>query len=72
MVTLNAGLDTVVVGGTFTDAGVSVVDYDTTPTIVVEGTVDTAVAGNYTVTYTVSDDAGNTTIISRVVHVIAE
>ncbi|MDF2698928.1 MAG: hypothetical protein K0Q49_484 [Haloplasmataceae bacterium] len=54
-------------------AGLSVWDRrDLTLTVddvVVDGTVDTAVAGDYTLTYTLTDEAGNITTATRVVTV---
>ena len=53
-------------------AGVSAkddVDGDVTSSIKVEGDVDTSKAGTYTLTYTVSDKAGNTATATRVVTV---
>jgi uncharacterized protein (TIGR02145 family) len=52
---------TIPVGSTYTDAGATAADAvfgDLTNQIVVESTVNTAVAGTYTVTYTVSNSAG--------------
>lgn len=72
-----SGAETVVVAlnGTF-DAATGVMatddtDGDLTSAIVVAGTVDVAVAGEYTVTYTVSDAAGNETVVERLVRVVA-
>lgn len=48
------------VGATFTDPGASVSDnVDATTTISGTGSVDTGVAGTYTLTYTAQDQAGN-------------
>ena len=68
--TLLAGLDTIAVGDTWVDAGVTVSDEVTSePLVQVDGTVDTTVAGTYTVTYTATDEAGNVATIVRVVTV---
>ena len=64
----------ITVGGTFTDGGATAtddVDGDITADIVVSGAVDTATAGLYTLTYSVSDAAGNTSTVSRIVTVEA-
>ena len=64
----------VTVGGVFTDPGATAadnVDGDLTANIVVTGSVDTATAGLYTLTYTATDAAGNIGSVSRVVTVIA-
>lgn len=45
-------------------------DGDVTSNVTVEGSVDTAVPGNYTLTYTVSDSHDNQAVITRTVHVI--
>ncbi|MBI5137407.1 MAG: DUF5011 domain-containing protein, partial [Nitrospirae bacterium] len=53
---------TVTLGSVYTDAGAVAtdnVDGDLTAAIVTTGTVNTAVTGSYTVTYNVSDAAGN-------------
>jgi hypothetical protein len=51
---------TVAQASTFTDPGVNVSDnVDTGLTAIVSGTVDTDIAGNYTLTYSVTDTKGN-------------
>ena len=65
---------TVQLGATYTDAGATAtdnVDGDITDSIVVDNPVDTRVAGTYTVTYRVTDQAGNTTVATRTVIVQA-
>ncbi|MCH3881374.1 immunoglobulin-like domain-containing protein [Tenacibaculum aquimarinum] len=61
------------VGDSFTDPGATAtdnVDGDLTSSIVVTGTVNTALAGTYTLNYNVSDTAGNAaTQVSRTVNV---
>ncbi|MGL5531945.1 MAG: immunoglobulin-like domain-containing protein, partial [Culicoidibacterales bacterium] len=47
-------------------------DGDLTSQIVVSGSVDSAVVGAYTVTYSVTDSQGLTTTVSRVINVEAE
>jgi len=63
------------VGDTYTDAGATAnddVDGDITTNIVTVNPVNTAVAGTYTVTYNVSDTAGNAaTEVTRTVNVNA-
>ncbi len=59
-------------GSTFTDPGATAsdhVDGDLTSAIVVTGTVDMATVGEYTLTYSVSDAAGNGTSTARTVNV---
>lgn len=60
------------VGLPFTDPGVVVVDnVDTNLSAVVSGQVNTAVLGDYSLTYTARDQAGNTASpVVRVVHVL--
>lgn len=58
---------------TWTDPGATALDNydgDVTQDIVVEGEVNTGAVGQYTVTYTVSDAAGNTGTAERVVNVL--
>ena len=74
VITLTGSNVTVNVGDTYTDAGATASDDeegDITANIVVGGdTVDTATAGTYTITYDVSDGAGNAaTQVSRTVTV---
>jgi len=67
------------VNDSFTDPGATAADpstgsgqaTDLTAGIVVTGAVDTATEGLYTLTYTVTDAAGNTASVSRVVTVVA-
>jgi hypothetical protein len=63
-----------VVGDTFTDLGATAaddVDGDLTAKIVKTGTVDTATAGSYSLTYSATDAAGNTGSAGRLVTVTA-
>jgi LPXTG-motif cell wall-anchored protein len=58
------------VGDEFVDPGATAtddVDGDLTEQIVVTGSVDTSKPGEYTLTYTVSDSAGNTASVTRTV-----
>ncbi|CAM1371635.1 immunoglobulin-like domain-containing protein [Tenacibaculum xiamenense] len=77
VITLNGDASmTVVEGSTFTDPGATAtdnVDGDISANIVVAGdTVDTNTVGTYTITYNVSDAAGNAaTEVSRTVEVTA-
>ena len=55
--------------------GVSAQDYagrDITERVSVSGSVDTSVAGTYTLTYTVSDEAGNSAAAVRVITVVSD
>ena len=64
---------TITEGDTYTDAGATATDDvsgDLTSSIVTTNPVDTSTPGTYTVTYTVTDAAGNTTSIGRIVTVI--
>ena len=63
----------VAASASFTDPGATALDEtdgDITPSIVVSGAVDTAVAGLYTLTYAATDAAGNAASVSRVVTVV--
>ena len=60
------------VGDSFTDSGATAEDNedgDLTPSIITLGSIDTSVVGTYTVTYTVSDSASNTVLVTRTVSV---
>lgn len=63
------------VGNTYTELGASSTDLyegDLSGSIIATGTVDTAIAGTYTITYTVSDSSGNAAdVITRTVIVTA-
>src|SRR3989475_6869978 len=64
---------TVQVGSTYTDAGATAtdnIDGILTPSITVSNSVNTTVAGTYTVTYNVSDKAGNAAQAIRTVNVV--
>lgn len=61
-------------GDTFTDPGTTAADEtdgDLTASITTSGTVDTTTAGTYTITYRVSDAAGNSAEVTRTVTVEA-
>lgn len=65
---LDYGVSWVEPGYTATDD----VDGDVTDHVVVTGTVDEVTAGDYTITYTVSDSSGNQTVATRTVQVQAQ
>jgi hypothetical protein len=74
VITLNGSATVnLTVGDSYADAGATAsdnIDGDLTSSIVVTGSVNTNVSGTYTLTYNVSDAAGNTaTPVSRVVNV---
>ncbi len=59
-------------GSVFTDPGATAldnVDGDITAKIVITGSVNTAAVGSYTLTYKVTDVAGNITVVTRTVNV---
>jgi len=63
------------VGETYTELGATAtdnVDGDLTSSIVVSGSVNTNISGTYTVTYSVSDAAGNSALVDRTVNVNAD
>ncbi len=66
----------VALGATFSDPGASAtdnVDGDISANIIVGGSVDTAVAGSYQLTYNVSDAAGNAAVqVIRTVNVVSD
>lgn len=66
--------ETVVVGNTYIDAGATALDNadgDITSQIVVVNPVNVNVVGIYTITYSVSDAAGNTATATRTVSVVS-
>ena len=73
VITLNgANTITLKVGEKYTEQGAKAsddVDGDVTSKIIISGTVDTKKAGAYTITYTVSDSAGNVTKTTRTVKI---
>jgi len=70
-VTLNPGIDTIIIGEEWEDAGVTISDnLDESPTVEVSGTVNSSVVGSYEITYIITDDYLNTTVITRIVNVI--
>lgn len=65
---------TLTMGGTFAEPGYRATDnngQDITARVRVSGEVDNMKPGDYTITYTVADDAGRTTVAQRVVTVQA-
>jgi len=73
VITLNGeAIVTVIENTTYVDAGATAIDNidgDLTSSIVTTGEVNTSVIGSYTITYTVSDSAGNTATATRQVTV---
>jgi hypothetical protein len=73
VITLNGPADLTIEchDGTYVEAGASAVDdRDGALAVVVSGSVDTQAAGDYTVSYTARDAAGNTAAATRTVHVV--
>ena len=71
MIRLNPGVDTVIIGTSWEDAGVTVLgNDDVTYTYTVEGTVDIYTIGVYEIVYSTIDEHGNQITVSRFVHVI--
>jgi len=60
------------VGGVFTDEGANALDgVSGTRDVTTDcSSVDTAIAGRYTCTYTATDDAGNETVVERVITIL--
>ena len=69
IITLNgSAIANVNLYSTYTDAGATAVDDvdgDLTSSIVTTGAVNTSIEGNYIITYSVSDSAGNTATTTR-------
>lgn len=58
-------------GSVYTDLGATATDdVDTTVNVITTGTVDIAIAGTYSITYTATDSAGNIATLVRVVNVV--
>ena len=74
VITLNdASTVEVFVGTNYTDAGATALDnLDGVVTVSSVGTVDTTTTGSYEITYTATDNAGNTTVVKRTVNVITD
>ena len=71
MVTLNGDATvSLTVGDTFTDLGATSTDLGTPATVTTAGSVDTATAGTYTLTYSAADASGNTASTTRTVTVV--
>ena len=68
VVTLNPGIDTIIVGEEWIDASITVEGSNND--IVVMGTVDSNTAGSYEIIYIVTDDTMDVTIITRIINVI--
>lgn len=67
--TLEPGLDTIMVGDSWVQADV-LIDEKTDTSKTITGTVDNTVAGQYIITYEVTDESGNTTSALRYVTVL--
>ena len=76
IIRIGESTQTIEVGTEYSDLGATAsdnVDGDITDQIVTYNPVNTSVAGNYTITYTVSDEAGNPAItVSRMVYVVED
>lgn len=71
LVELNPGIDTIILGEEWIDAGITATDdYDINLFITVTGTVDINTIGSYAITYTVIDYYMNKTIVTRIINVI--
>jgi len=72
VITVTSGTDSVVIGGSWTDAGATATDnLDSSVTVSTSGTVDVNTIGSYTITYTATDTAGNTATTTRTVSITA-
>lgn len=68
---VDASSDSVVRGETYTDPGATATDsVDADVAIAVTGSVDTSAYGDYVLTYTATDDSGNSASVSRTVSVV--
>ena len=71
VISLSGGDMSLTVGDTFTDPGATATDLGASVTVVATGTVNTAVAGTYTRTYTATDASLNTATTTRTITVSA-
>ena len=70
---LNPGIDTVLVGDVWTDGGVTIIDNSNAELqAAIIGFVDTQNVGDYEITYLATDPSHNQSTITRIVHVIDE
>lgn len=70
-VTLNPGIDTIVLGEEWIDGGIEAMDtFDTEVSMKTTNPIDNTTIGKYTIFYTVEDQSGNKTIVTRFVHVV--
>ncbi len=71
VLSLIAGVDTIVIGSTWSDAGVNMSDNSSDSVdLTIIGEVNVNVAGEYTITYHAEDSSGNTAEIVRYVNVV--
>jgi len=69
LLTLRPNLDTIYTGTSYNDTGIDI--YDVTNTeLIISGMVDINTPGTYIITYTVTDQGGNSTIIKRIITVV--
>ena len=68
--TLNPGIDTVVLNEEWIDTSVTAEDDYSDVTLTINSTVDITTAGTYMVVYTATDEEGNSASISRTVTII--
>lgn len=66
--TLKPGIDSISLGSTYFDPGITVVDVEETTTVII-GTVNTNVVGTYVLTYTVTNSSGHEISIDRYITV---
>lgn len=71
VLTLNGAASVLLsIGSIFADSGASAIDdVDGTVTVTTTGSVNTAEAGSYTITYSATDSAGNTSTLTRTVSI---
>jgi len=69
--TLNPCIDTIKVGAEWTDASINATDNSLgTVSVIVSGTVNTNIEGEYIITYVLEDPSGNQSTVERYVFVI--
>lgn len=70
VITLNEGVDSITVNGSWIDSGANVIDNsEEVLTVIITGTVDTTTSGTYEIIYSAEDSSGNITSVIRYVTV---
>ena len=70
VITLNEGVDSITINGTWIDSGANVTDNSGEILIItISGTVETTIAGTYEIVYSAEDSSGNVETVTRYITV---